>query len=236
MKSRSNKDAIYKFKNRAKSFESLENRNLLAGNVIASSGTGALIIWGDNSANVITVTQVSSTSFKVAGAGTKVNGSNSAQTFTGVVDGIFINLCGGSDVLTLKNLNIYGSSGEISLGVMLGDGNDALVMTGVTTCEACAINGGSGNNAIAIDKSQFGYDLGIQTYGGIDSVAITHSTVYGALSVQLGDGVNALSMVNDCVVEIRAAGTPVSDVPDGFQVLDLRVFRYRMRCANHWRQ
>ena len=84
-------------------FESLEPRNLLAGNVTADASSGALIILGDGSANIITVTQTAPDTYKVAGTATNVNGTSSAKTFY-ATDGIFINMNGGNDVLTVKNL------------------------------------------------------------------------------------------------------------------------------------
>ena len=60
MHSGNNKDLVAKLKTRARTFEALENRNLLAGNVTASqSGSELTIILGDSSANVLTVTQMS---------------------------------------------------------------------------------------------------------------------------------------------------------------------------------
>jgi large repetitive protein len=213
-----------KLNNNRWAFEQLENRNLLAGNVAADASTGALIITGDNAANVLVITQVAANSYKVTPGGTKLNGSFSAQTFSNVTDGVFIDMGGGNDSLTLKGLTINGGSGEISLGILLGDGSDALVISSVTTEEAGAINGGSGNNAIVIDKSSFGYDLGIQTNDGVDAITITRSTVFGALSIQMGNGTNALSMVSDNVNEIEEHGTPSSDLPEGFGILDEAFF------------
>ena len=58
-------------------FEQLESRLALAGNVVSSIVNNGLVLTGDNSANVIVVEQTSPTSFKVKGAGTKVDGSSS---------------------------------------------------------------------------------------------------------------------------------------------------------------
>src|ERR1043165_1413771 len=89
-------------------FEHLEDRRLLAGNVTANATTvpGVLLITGDGSSNGILVEQVSAASFKVTGLGTTVNASFSAKTITGVTGGIAINMQGGNDAVTLKNLTV----------------------------------------------------------------------------------------------------------------------------------
>ena len=192
-----------KLSKRQWNIEPLEPRNMLAGNVTVldpATNDGMLQITGDNSANVLVLTPVGADMVKITGVGTKINGSSSPQTFF-IGNTVLVDLRGGNDSLTIKNLNIQGSTNDLSLGILLGDGNDALVLTGVTTRRACGIDGGSGNNVIAIKGCTFGFDLGIQTYDGVDALAITSTTVDGALSVQLGNGVNALSMVSDKVLQ-----------------------------------
>src|SRR3954468_16205343 len=98
--------------------EALEPRLTLAGNVTAAIISGGLVITGDNSANAILVEQIDSDSFRVTGLGTRVNGSFSPQQIDGVVNGIGIDMRGGNDVVTLKNLTVPGEG----LGILLGDG------------------------------------------------------------------------------------------------------------------
>src|SRR3954466_13451126 len=65
-------------------FESLENRQMMAGDVMASVHAGTLFIKGDNLSNGITITagaipnQVIITGTTVAGSGTTVNGITNA--------------------------------------------------------------------------------------------------------------------------------------------------------------
>ena len=127
-------------------FETLERRAMLAGNVGAQQLTGFLLITGDDASNAIQITQVDPTTFKVTGLGTKVNGSNSPQIITGVTGGIGIQMLGGNDVVTLKNI----STGSIE--ATLGTGNDTLVATGVNTNFITEFEGEDGNNSIVIDN------------------------------------------------------------------------------------
>ena len=61
------------------SLESLETRNLLAGNVLATVNSGDLIIRGDNLSNTVSLVRVGTGSFRVTGfasngQATKING------------------------------------------------------------------------------------------------------------------------------------------------------------------
>ena len=132
-------------------------------------------------------------------------------------------MMGGSDVVTLKKMTVPSQAiDHLALGILLGDGNDVLVMTGVSVNGATGIDGGSGNNTITVDKGTFNYNLGIQTYGGVDAVVITNSTVFGGLSIQLGDGTNALTMVvSDKILQAEVAGDGGGgQLPEDFSVLE----------------
>lgn len=95
---------------RSRYFESLESRNLLAGNVTASVVEDDLVITGDAAANNIQVSQPANGDWQVKVIGTKVNGSNSAHTFSGVND-IDIYLDAGNDVSKMQNGTLSGEVG-----------------------------------------------------------------------------------------------------------------------------
>ncbi len=203
-------------KMKRQSFESLEDRLALAGNVTAALFSGGLLVTGDNSANAILVEQIDVDSFRVTGLGTRVNGSFSPQRVDGVVNGIGIDMRGGADAVTLRNLTVPGEG----LGILLGDGNDALLMTRVTVLGACGIDGGSGSDAITIDNCKFNYHLGIETRSGNDALAISRSTVYGALSIQMDEGNDALSMLNDKVLQpLLPELEDGIEIPENFDIL-----------------
>jgi hypothetical protein len=197
-------------------FESLEARLALTGNVTAVPDGGTLIITGDSSANGILVERIDADSFRITGLGTKVNGSFSAKQINGIVNGIGIDMRGGSDSVTLKNLTVPGAG----LGILLGGGNDALVLSNVRVNGVTAIDAGTGNDAIVIDQGTFRAGLAIKTRGGNDSVAITRSTVTGPLDIQLDAGTDALSMVSVNVVDGPLPILPVIEIPENFQILE----------------
>src|ERR1700759_4770088 len=103
-------------------FETLENRSMLAGNVTASVAAGNLTITGDNSANIITVTELANNQWQIIGAATKVNGKTQITTApaTGTVT---INMNGGNDVLVVHDANVGGH-----LTILMGAGNDATTL------------------------------------------------------------------------------------------------------------
>ncbi len=96
-------------RSRAFRFETLENRAMLAGNVLASVSGTTLNITGDAAANSIQITQNSSGNWKVTGVATKVNGSSSFTSNTLVTD-ILIDLMAGNDTTNISKGSL---SGEI---------------------------------------------------------------------------------------------------------------------------
>src|ERR1700690_4116414 len=87
-------------------FERLENRALLAGNVMVAVNGGELDITGDNANNSIQVTQLTSGAWKVTGIGTHINGGTAPFTTSGadpVTADIVIKLRGGSDSVKVSN-------------------------------------------------------------------------------------------------------------------------------------
>jgi len=205
-----------KIKRNRFAFEQLENRQLLTGNVNVDTSTGPAVITGDNSANVISITQTAPDTFKITGFGTTITGP---KTFT-TTEGIFIDMRGGNDSLTLKNMTINGDTGEIGLGIILGPGTDALVMSGVNVTYQTAISGGD-KNAMVIDKCNFNCDLGIEGGEGVDAVTITRTNIDGALSIDLLDGTNALTMVtvNVSALDDGGGSYPYETLPPGFENL-----------------
>lgn len=92
-------------KRRTLSFQPLEDRSLMAGNVTAAVQNHALVINGDNQGNAIEIQQVGDGQFKIFAidGSTKINDQTTAQTFSGVTGDFKINLKGGSDTLSIDN-------------------------------------------------------------------------------------------------------------------------------------
>src|SRR5262249_27763433 len=106
------------------------------------------------------------------------------------------------------------------LGIILGAGNDVLVLSNVRVNGVTAIDAGSGNDTISIDQGTFRAGLGIEARGGNDTVAITRSTITGPLDIQTEAGTDAVSLVNVNVVDGPLPVLPVIEIPENFTILE----------------
>ena len=83
------------------SFQQLENRLTMAGNVIASVSSHSLYLTGDSRANNLEIIQVGNGQYQVTGKdGTTINGQ-AQKTFSGVTADLIANLNGGNDTLKI---------------------------------------------------------------------------------------------------------------------------------------
>src|SRR5437762_3371716 len=88
--------------------ESLEDRQMMTGNVLVSVSGGDLVVTGDSGANELRIIQSLQNGAPIAGRffitgqnGTTINGQATGQFFQNVTDDLRINLNGGNDRLTL---------------------------------------------------------------------------------------------------------------------------------------
>src|SRR5215210_3728665 len=122
--------ARFRGKGRPCKFESLEKRNLLAGDVTASIHNGDLIIQGDDFANGITITAGATagtlviTGRNAGGSATNVNGTaNGPVNLSGFMDDLKISMKGGGDSVTITSLDVPGA-----LKLKSGDGDDTITI------------------------------------------------------------------------------------------------------------
>jgi hypothetical protein len=99
--SRRTSDAMSSRSFRKLSFQQLENRMLMAGNVAVSVQNHALVVTGDNNDNAIEIEQVGNGQYEILGTNTTINGKLTPQTFSGVTGDFNINLGGGYDILSI---------------------------------------------------------------------------------------------------------------------------------------
>ena len=116
------------------SYEQIEGRWMLAGNVVGSivgdMGFSDLDLNGDHS-NAIVVSQVGANKFKVQGIATKINGSTTAKTFvssdpSSPIAEINIRLPGGNNFVQVINLNIADA-----VSITTGSGRDVIQLINV---------------------------------------------------------------------------------------------------------
>jgi hypothetical protein len=183
-------------KSRTLSFQPLEDRSLMAGNVTAAVQNHALVINGDNQGNAIEIQQVGDGQFKIFAidGSTKINGQTTAQTFSGVTGDFKINLKGGSDTLSIDNAahTVPVMTLPGNLNVDLGSGDfDFVALTNASVRGSVSITGGSGDKNLDFGYSHIGdptfnagkNDLAVNLNGN-STVDMTYVTVERDLTVK----------------------------------------------------
>jgi hypothetical protein len=180
---------------RSFSFELLEDRRLLAGDVTAQIVRGDLVIRGDNADNGITITAgtvagtVVITGINAGGAATNINGTaNGTVTLSGFTDDFRIKLKGGNDTVAISNLTI-----RDSLELKLGKGNDTATLANVTVSDDAEIRARRGADSVSITNSIFeALEVGMGLDN--DNLSIAGTTVHDKTKLKGGRGANFLTM------------------------------------------
>ncbi len=187
--------------------ESLEGRELMAGNVDVTLSNGNLLLTGDNLGNGVQIRQISANKLAVvgikqAGANTLINGAG-FQVFSGVTGAVTFNMNGGNDQVDVSDgQGFFASQPGLpatfqpvdfasNVTVNLGDGNDLLAMEDADVFGALKIDGGfdNGVDTIRLDgvdtKGKTG-SLEIDTRGGADVVDIEFADL-GSVDIDSGN-------------------------------------------------
>lgn len=199
--------------------QSLETRQLLAGDVtvgLSAADARDLVITGDNSSNEIVVEEVAANRIRVSGQdGTTINGGTRSATFT-VTDDVRIDMKGGSDRVTVRNLS-QTSQSHSDVSVNLGTGNDTLVIDSVDAERYLKVMGGSGDDTIDVMEST-ARDMTIDGEYDEDSIHLLEVTVDNSVTVDGGEQADTLRVEdsvisNDLIVDGDTGGDDI-DVRD----------------------
>ena len=195
------------------SFESLETRRLLAGDVTARIDDGKLIIKGDSLDNGITITagatagEVIVTGVNAGGSATNVNDiSNGTITLSGFTGGLKIDMHGGNDSVTITDLDVSGKAkleggrgdDEFSLDgvtfgrslrISMGKDDDTLSLTNVEVADKATLMGRRGNDEVSIDGSTF-TKLSVKLSKGDDTLEVTDTEATVKTHFKGGHGTN----------------------------------------------
>lgn len=176
-------------KHRRCSFESLENRRMLAGDLSVIIFKGKLAIIGDRLDNAVSLTagmqpnQVVVSGMTAGGSATGINGTpNGTVTLPNFVGDLKIAMKDGNDSVTINNLPIKGNT-----KINMGKGIDVLTINGSTAGGKTKINTGSGSDMLTVSSSVVKGTAKIKTKGGNDMVVITNTT-FRTLDTKLGKG------------------------------------------------
>ncbi len=187
--------------NRTLKCESLENRELMAGNVTVSVVANEVRVAGDNNANQIEVWQLDNGAYRIFGhSGTKVNGQTFVDRFSPDKD-LRISLGSGADSLWLGNHFTRAAMVCEDLEIDMGTGKDYALVSNVKTTDnqfASIRMGGSENDAdvLNVEKSTIKTGLKVEMGGGADKLDIRTSKITGKLDVNLGAGDDSINLVD----------------------------------------
>lgn len=139
---------------RGLTLERLEDRSLLAGNVLAEIRGGALIMRGDSQGNEVQIEQASDNSLLLTplDGTTTINGSVAPVLLSGYRGRVVLAAGAGNDYFRFD-----GTARNFSLGTTanldLGAGNDMLELFNTTTGRALVINAGPGHDFVDLRNS-----------------------------------------------------------------------------------
>jgi len=199
-------------------FESLETRQMMAGDVSASVHAGTLCIKGDNLSNGITITagaipnQVIITGTTVGGSGTTVNGiTNAPVAVNNVTMDININMKGGNDTVTINNLTVNGTT-----NIKTGAGIDTVHVNASTICGDLKVKTGGSADTVTVVASSVAGEAIFATQGDCDNLTITGSTL-GALHTNLSSDNDHLDISNTQVITVTTleGGTGINTFANG---------------------
>lgn len=213
---------------RSLSFESLEGRALLAGNVTATVVDGVLTIKGDNADNRIYIRQLDPQGQPV----TTVNGQTSLVV-EGVKNGISINLGNGNDFVNVSRPNASRNAATVpgKLAIDMGAGNDGVRLYVVNRTEV-VVRAGVGGDGVNVTGEVAALNIAsdglwANAPGSYDSVWLKNLTVKQQATVNTGaagdlfladslslDGPLALAMEggNDMVRAVLRTTSPAATV------------------------
>lgn len=166
------------------SYQSLEPRQMLAGNIYASLSQGNLTVVGNQESNAFSINLNATTPEVLVQVqnGTSVRFANSlADGFAaGEIQNIYVFSNGGDDTVTIdgRSNRPYGE-----LVVSLGNGNDSLNMTGGVFAGNATVYAGANHDSVFIHDTAFRSDLALIKGAGtdvsiVDSIRVTGQTRY----------------------------------------------------------
>lgn len=205
------KNTAFKTTARRLQLESLENRELMAGNVSVAFSGSELRIIGDAAANGVEVRQSSPGVYKITGtfeggALTKINGQTGTLTANNVNGNVVVALGAGSDQLNFGTGDQRVINVKRDLIIDMGTGNDWTNVRDVKVAGQVSINTGTGIDKTFVNRVDVGTDLKIGdasssvNSGDRDEVTVLSSTVRKQLALTFRGG-NDSAEIQSCVAD-----------------------------------
>lgn len=194
--------------------ESLERRELMAGDVIAALEGGLLVVEGDQFGNQIAIARTATGDVVVSGQnGTLINGLPAVRFPRVELNAVDIRMEGGNDIVAIRNLQV-----ATDLNVDLGAGNDRLTSPAAapsTIGGNMSILGNEGNDIVQLAAITVRENLSVD--GGLGSLnaSINNSTIDKIMSI-VGDeaddivSVTGSSIGLDLLIETKGGSDRVT--------------------------
>ena len=191
--------------NTSPTYQVLEPRKLLAGDVTVSVDGSALSILGDVDANQIQIVGSPDGSAIVRGLeGTTINGGTAEFSAGANLRTVQVQLGDGDDEADIRGLVLQGAltvragsgddfietqhSNVRGIEVSGNDGNDVLQFDNVFSRRSIVIRGGNGDDTVAIGAMAANDDGLIDTGNGNDNLVADNLGIKEDMTLQLGDG------------------------------------------------
>ncbi|MEL7498978.1 MAG: DUF6851 domain-containing protein [Planctomycetota bacterium] len=184
-------------------FNRLEPRQLLAGDVSVFVDGDSLYVIGDSSPNIVNVIGSGDT-VRVEGIDTTINGGTNRFETTANLRHAFVQLNEGDDIASIRNLNVrkqitfQGNAGDDQLRLLqstaksvetsLGVGNDVLEFRGVQTSQDIRVTMGAGNDLVAVENTVAGRNFKVWGHAGDDLFAADDLYSKRKYQIDLGTG------------------------------------------------
>lgn len=180
----------------SRSYQSLEKRQLLAGDVNVFLHDANLYVRGDHADNQVAISVDEFGDIEVAGVdGTTINGGEDAfriDTQNGRLDGdLRVNMARGNDSIFVEEVDIRGRA--VFYG---GAGDDSIGVYDVEVMDSLIAHSGRGDDMISIDEVDIGGLLAAVTLAGEDTVGIDASNIEGRTILLTGSGDDNVAIRN----------------------------------------
>ncbi len=188
--------------------ERLEDRTLLAGNVVGVVVAGTLTLTGDAEANTFVVDQagLAEQRFRVTpDATTEINsnGVGVAVIFNVVKKDVKMNLLGGNDTVTFDDVALPGN-----VTIKDPQGDTSVTFDASTVVGRVVVRNGAGDDTFSlINASRIDHNVSIVNGNGDSDTTLDNSIILWNLSVQSGAGDDQLDLLNVSLVNRHVRGS-----------------------------
>jgi hypothetical protein len=172
-------------------FQSLENRNLMAGDVAVAVNQGAIAITGDSAANFVEISEVAPNVLRIQGTfGTSINGQSFVDVRSRAFGDVSIDLGAGNDQLRVHDLDLAYHSHQGDWSLNLGSGRNLATFNNVELPQNLLVNvhvpATNGIDTVRIEESNIGGSVLMNLGAGADFVEVSETTIRRDLSINGG--------------------------------------------------